>query len=466
MKAELSDSADSIKTLSSLKTRLIISTLLLTLIFLPLVGVGLNDAFRTQMETATENELSAYVYSILAVAEVEERQLEMPEMLLEDRFNLIQSGLYALIMLDDNSAESDAKRGELESTLGWQSNSLLGLDIPSTLPRPEPGGHRFSSHFFDQRDHLIYSFSAVFEQPDGDFPLTLHIIKDQRDMQRQIEVFRQELWTWLLLLMGFLALVQLSWLIWILRPLKSFEVELAAIQGGTATQLSGSYPAELQSVSLQLNQLLATERNQRKRYRNALSDLAHSLKTPLAVIQSQADLNKSSQEQISTIDNIISHQLSRAQSAAGSAWHLGTKVSPVVEKLRRSLAKIYADKALSISVTIDDRAVFKGDEMDLTELLGNLLDNACKAAKANVMLRVLSDDKKLEIMVEDDGDGIAQSQADQLMQRGVRTDSYDQGHGVGLAIVSDLVDSYGGAVVIGQSEKLGGARFSLSFKQS
>jgi two-component system sensor histidine kinase PhoQ len=184
------------------------------------------------------------------------------------------------------------------------------------------------------------------------------------------------------------------------------------------------------------------------------------------VIQSQADLNKSSQEQISTIDNIISHQLSRAQSAAGSAWHLGTKVSPVVEKLRRSLAKIYADKALSISVTIDDRAVFKGDEMDLTELLGNLLDNACKAAKANVMLRVLSDDKKLEIMVEDDGDGIAQSQADQLMQRGVRTDSYDQGHGVGLAIVSDLVDSYGGAVVIGQSKKLGGARFSLSFKQS
>jgi two-component system sensor histidine kinase PhoQ len=117
-------------------------------------------------------------------------------------------------------------------------------------------------------------------------------------------------------------------------------------------------------------------------------------------------------------------------------------------------------------VTIDDRAVFKGDEMDLTELLGNLLDNACKAAKANVMLRVLSDDKKLEIMVEDDGDGIAQSQADQLLQRGVRTDSYDQGHGVGLAIVSDLVDSYGGAVVIGQSEKLGGARFSVSFKQS
>lgn len=466
MKAEPGDNTKSVKKPSSLKTRLISSTLLLTLIFLPLVGVGLNDAFRTQMETATENELSAYVYSILAVAEVEERQLEMPEMLLEDRFNLIQSGLYALIMLNDISDQSDSERGELESTLGWQSNSLLGLDIPLTLPRPEPGGYRFSSHLFDQSDHLIYSFSAVFEQPDGDFPLTLHIIKDQRDIQRQIEVFRQELWTWLLLLMGFLALVQLSWLIWILRPLKSFEVELAAIQGGTATQLSGSYPAELQSVSLQLNQLLATERNQRKRYRNALSDLAHSLKTPLAVIQSQADLNKSSQEQISTIDNIISHQLSRAQSAAGSAWHLGTEVSPVVEKLRRSLAKIYVDKALSISVTIDDRAVFKGDEMDLTDLLGNLLDNACKAAKAQVLLRVLNSDKKLEIMVEDDGDGITQSQADGLMKRGVRADSYGQGHGVGLAIVSDLVDSYDGEVMISRSEKLGGARFSLSFKQS
>jgi two-component system sensor histidine kinase PhoQ len=466
MKAEPGDNAESVKKPSSLKTRLISSTLLLTLIFLPLVGVGLNDAFRKQIETATENELSAYVYSILAVAEVEERQLEMPEVLLEDRFNLIQSGLYALIILGDNSDQSDAKRGEFDSTLGWQSNSLLGLEIPSTLPRPEPGGYRFSSHLFDQSDHLIYSFSAVFEQPDGDFPLTLHIIKDQRDIQRQIEVFRQELWTWLLLLMGFLALVQLSWLMWILRPLKSFETELAAIQGGAATQLSGSYPAELQSVSSQLNQLLTTERKQRKRYRNALSDLAHSLKTPLAVIQSQADLNKSSQEQISTIDNIISHQLSRAQSAAGSAWHLGTEVSPVAEKLRRSLAKIYADKALSISVTIDDQAVFKGDEMDLTELLGNLLDNACKAAEAQVLLRVLNSDKKLEIMVEDDGDGITQSQADELMKRGIRADSYDQGHGVGLAIVSDLVDSYDGEVMISRSEKLGGARFILSFKQS
>ncbi len=466
MKAEPGGSAECVKKPSSLKTRLISSTLLLTLIFLPLVGVGLNDAFRKQIETATENELSAYVYSILAVAEVEDRQLEMPEVLLEDRFNLIQSGLYALIMLDDISDKSDSERGEFDSVLGWQSNSLLGLDIPFTLPRPEPGGYRFSRYSLDQRDHLIYSFSAVFEQPDGDFPLTLHIIKDQRDMQQQIEVFRQELWTWLLLLMGFLALVQLFWLMWILRPLKSFETELAAIQGGAAMQLSGSYPAELQSVSSQLNQLLTTERNQRKRYRNALSDLAHSLKTPLAVIQSQEGLNKSSQEQISTIDNIISHQLSRAQSAAGSAWHLGTEVSPVVEKLRRSLAKIYADKAFSISVTIDDQAVFKGDEMDLTELLGNLLDNACKAAKAQVLLRVLSDDKKLEIMVEDDGDGIAQSQADQLMQRGVRADSYDQGHGVGLAIVSDLVGSYGGEVMISRSEKLGGACFSLSFKQS
>jgi two-component system sensor histidine kinase PhoQ len=466
MKAELGHSAKSVKKLSSLKTRLISSTLLLTLIFLPLVGVGLNDAVRKQIETAAESELNAYVYSILAVAEVEDMQLQMPEALLEDRFNLIQSGLYALIMFDDNGSKRDVKREEFDSPLGWQSNSLLGLDIPLTLPRPEAGGHSFRRQLFDGRDHLIYSFSAVFEQPDGYFPLTLHIIKDQRDMQRQIKVFRQELWTWLLLLMGFLALVQFSWLIWILRPLKAFETELAAIQGGTATQLSGSYPAELQSVSSQLNQLLATERNQRKRYRNALSDLAHSLKTPLAVIQSQSDLNSGLQEQISTIDNIISHQLSRAQSAAGLAWHLGTKVSPVVEKLRRSLAKIYADNALSISVTIDDQAVFKGDEMDLTELLGNLLDNACKAARTQILLTVLSDDKKLDIVVEDDGDGITQSRADQLMQRGVRADSYDQGHGVGLAIVSDMVDSYGGEVVIGQSEKLGGARFMLSFKQS
>ena len=110
MKAELGHSAKSVKKLSSLKTRLISSTLLLTLIFLPLVGVGLNDAFRKQIETAAESELNAYVYSILAVAEVEDMQLQMPEALLEDRFNLIQSGLYALIMFDDNGSKRCKKR--------------------------------------------------------------------------------------------------------------------------------------------------------------------------------------------------------------------------------------------------------------------------------------------------------------------------------------------------------------------
>jgi two-component system sensor histidine kinase PhoQ len=470
---------------NSLKARLIASALLLILVLMPLIGLTLNDAFKLQIKTAAKNELSAYIYSVLAVAEVDNNQLVMPEYLLDNQFNVIESGLYALItmpvlenhtLMDSGSlspAKVPLKKAKQRSKIIWHSASFLGLQVPYDLTHPAPGENLFSEIRIKGKPYLIYSFSARFEQrfsaskntssSNQPFSMTIHIIKDQANIQFQIKQFSKQLWSWLLILMSLLVIVQLVWLWWTLRPLAKFTQELSSIERGHQNQLSERYPTELQSVAQQLNTLLNTEQNQRKRYRNALSDLAHSLKTPLAVIQSQKGLSHSSIEQVGVINRIIGHQLKRAQSAADASWHLGTKVSLVSEKLVRVLAKIYREPQILITQEVDQETIFKGDEADLTEILGNVLDNACKAAKSQVLLTIISTETGVVMTVEDDGKGISVEQQTEIFKRGIRADSYQQGHGVGLAIVRDLVDSYHGQLSVSQSEKLGGAKFEFRF---
>lgn len=443
--------------LNSLKARLVISALLFILVLLPLIGVALNDAFTEQVKSATKNELSAYVYSILAVTEVENKQISIPELVLENRFNLIQSGLYAIATTEDASGKQ---------TIVWHSQSFMGMVPPPHFTIPATGQSAFEQIELAEQPHLIYSFSVSFASQNQNVPVTIHIIKDECEFQQQIDQFNQQLWTWLLILMFVMLVFQLSWLVWTLRPLARFTQELHSVEQGKSMQLSSQYPTELQAVARQLNILLNTEQTQRKRYRNALADLAHSLKTPLAVIKSQADLSEASSEQVSVISRIIGHQLKRAQTAAAASWHLGIRVDEVAAKLLRTLAKIYREPQINLSGEMADAAVFKGDEADLTEILGNVLDNACKAAKSTVKLTVTGDAYQLLICIEDDGPGISEALQNQIFERGIRADSYHQGNGIGLAIVRDLVDSYNGRISVSRSETLGGAKFSISFVHS
>lgn len=443
--------------LNSLKARLVISALLFILVLLPLIGVALNDAFTEQVKSATKNELSAYVYSILAVTEVENKQISIPELVLENRFNLIQSGLYAIATTEDASGKQ---------TIVWHSQSFMGMMPPPHFTIPATGQSAFEQIELAEQPHLIYSFSVSFASQNQNVPVTIHIIKDEREFQQQIDQFNQQLWTWLLILMFVMLVFQLSWLVWTLQPLARFTQELHSVEQGKSMQLSSQYPTELQAVARQLNILLNTEQTQRKRYRNALADLAHSLKTPLAVIKSQADLSEASSEQVSVISRIIGHQLKRAQTAAAASWHLGIRVDDVAAKLLRTLAKIYREPQINLSGEMADAAVFKGDEADLTEILGNVLDNACKAAKSTVKLTVTGDAYQLLICIEDDGPGISEALQNQIFERGIRADSYHQGNGIGLAIVRDLVDSYNGRISVSRSETLGGAKFSISFVHS
>ena len=426
---------------------------------LPVIGLTLSEAFERQLKTAMENELIAYSYSILTVAEVDNNQLLMPEYLLENQFNISQSGLYALI-----NSLSKEKRGGKKL---WQSQSLLTLPLDelssNIIPSPKIGENLFSSLSLSGSRHLLYSFSVSFSDNAQPFPITLHLIKDQKEFLLALSDFSKQLWSWLFALMAVFIVIQVTWLLWTLKPLKVLTHELANIEQGKKKALDANYPLELQQVTSQLNTLLLTEQNQRKRYRNALSDLAHSLKNPLAVMQSEAGLSQNSVQQISLINNIIEHQLKRAQSAGESSWHLGIAVKPLVVKLTSTLMKVYQGKQLLIVSHVNDDVLFKGDEADLMEMLGNLADNACKAAKNNIVITVKGTDKLLTLAVEDDGVGIEVSQQSAILARGTRADTYHAGHGIGLAIVRDLVSSYQGELSITTSTSLGGAAFILTF---
>jgi len=444
--------------MNSLKLRLLLSTLVMTVVMLPIIGFTLTNAFELQLSQGMKNELKAYSYSIFTVAEVENGELLMPELLLENQFNVSQSGLYALITPLFNSEQQG------QNTVLWQSKSLLAMLLPSPLGSPKIGKTQFSKIYLADREHLLYSFSASFSDNGQAFPITLHLIKDQQEFLSALNGFKQKLWTWLLVLMVVFVFVQIIWLLWTLKPLSILTKELEQVEKGQRKALNENYPIELQQVTKQLNALLITEGNQRQRYRNALSDLAHSLKNPLAVIQSQAEISASSSEQLQRINKIIEHQLKRAQSAGQSSWYLGVSINEVVEKLTATLSKIYQDKNLSFTVNVDSTAMFKGDEADLMEMLGNILDNACKAAQQKISITVTLENKKLVIEVADDGKGIDESKQAFILSRGGRADTYQAGHGIGLAIVNDLVNSYTGQLSIGNSKILSGAVFTIVFE--
>lgn len=445
--------------INSLKVRVLLTTLVMTIVMLPVIGLTLTNAFERQLNVALENELTAYSYSILTVAEVDEHKILMPEYLLENQFNISQSGLYALIYSLESQSNSAEKL--------WQSQSLLTLPLPDlsveVFPSPKVGDNRFSSITLDGRKHLLYSFSVSFSDNAQPFPITLHLLKDQKEFLLALSDFKQQLWSWLIVLMLVFVVIQVVWLLWTLKPLKVLANELEYIEQGKKNTLDENYPLELQQVTTQLNTLLLTEQNQRKRYRNALSDLAHSLKNPLAIMQSQANLSTTDVAQINLINNIIEHQLKRAQSAGESSWHLGVSVKPILDKLMKSLQKVHQEKQLQFTVEANNEALFKGDETDLMEVLGNVIDNACKAAKQVVMVTVEVNDTQLVIMVEDDGVGIEPSQREAILARGTRADTYHAGHGIGLAIVRDLTSSYQGNLTIKTSTSLGGAAFILTF---
>jgi two-component system, OmpR family, sensor histidine kinase PhoQ len=263
-----------------------------------------------------------------------------------------------------------------------------------------------------------------------------------------------------------LLLVTLAALLhWVLGPVRRMEREIHEVEEARRESLGAGYPRELAGVAGNLNALLIGERKRVARYRDTLGNLAHSLKTPLAVMRAEGASATVSAE-IDRMSGIIDHQLKRAAASGGALLgQAPVEVVQVAAELRATLLRVYARKDLVIELALAPTAQFIGDRGDLTELLGNLLDNACKWCRTRVRFSANIDEsagarERLCLIVEDDGPGISAEDRARVLQRGVRADEKVPGHGLGLAMVHDTVDLYGGRLTIDASP-LGGARFTL-----
>ena len=204
------------------------------------------------------------------------------------------------------------------------------------------------------------------------------------------------------------------------------------------------------------------ERARQARYKDALDDLAHSLKTPLAVLRTA--LNEPAQlpamvaQQVARMDGIVQHQLGRAAASGAARFAPHLVLAPILNRIRDSLAKVYADKGLAFTLECPPDLSWRIDEGDAFEILGNVLDNAAKWAKHRVRARIWRDTGQLFIRIEDDGPGFGDAQA--VPQRRVRLDEQVPGHGIGLAVVRDLVTSHQGELKLSRAA-LGGAQLDI-----
>ena len=455
----------------SLHARQLLAACLGLVAFLGLTGVALDHAFREAALSNLRERLQNHAYSYLGDFDFtrDGRLIEPPpEHAPDARFQQPGSGLYAMV------------RG---ASVQWDSPSVLGRSLPAPSLLAQ-GEQRFEGPlaYVDGTgtQHLYrFSYGLAWEQGEtGGSSLTtrftIAIFEDTRQLELQIRVFRRALWGYLGLAAGLLLLVQVLALRWSLQPLRVLERELARVQRGVSARLSGRHPPELEPITDSINALIESENTNLDQSRNTLADLAHSLKTPLAVLRSRIDADASQGElrsevaaQVQRMNEIVSYQLARAARGGHALFAAPLLIEPRAEEIVASLEKVYAGKNVLCEFEVDPQACFYGELGDLQELLGNLLENAFKWASQRVLLmvRVLpaatSRRPGVLLSVEDDGPGIAEEDIDRLLQRGVRGDERVQGHGIGLAIVQDIVSAYRGELVVARSGELGGARFEV-----
>jgi len=431
----------------SLSTRLLIAASCVLIVFMLLTGAGLEQAFVQSALQSQRDRMQGLVYALLGAAEPGAHgALDIARAALPDpRLVHVQSGLSSVIFDNHGNAV-------------WRSPSLSGA-----LPKIEapPVG---TALLREKNGNFIFSFGIRWlGESNKPQRYTIAVIEDRSNYRAQLNAFRRTLWLALGTSALMLMLVQFFLLRWGLSPLRRLAAEIHDIETGNRAQIDNRYPLELMPLADNLNAMIRSERNQLTRYRNALGDLAHSLKTPLAVLrgiaedaQTPAPTKRQLELPLARMEDIADYQLRRAAAAGRRVLSEPLFLRPLAEKTLAALTKVYAEKQLNFINEIDPRLRARADEGDLYEILGNLLDNACKWARHTVRLRG-EPGSELWLDIEDDGKGFPDA-AEELLQRGVRADSRIAGQGIGLATVADIVRLNDGRIELGRSEDLGGAR--------
>lgn len=433
----------------SIRARLLLGAALMLMAFVAGAGLALQRAHADSVRAAHFARLQSTVYLLLAGAELDAAgALVMPAAFPEPRLSLPGSGLYAQVLNVNRNEE-------------WQSASTVGTSPPFQRGLAV-GQWRYDTVQGARGDFLAATYGVNWAARAAQAPLVLSVLEDKAQFDREIAIFGRTLWAWLGGAAVLLLLSQTLLLQWGLAPLGRVAREIGRIENGEQAEVEGRYPAEVAALTDNLNTLIKQERVRQTRYREALSFLAHSLKTPLAVLRTALDdpprLPATVAQQVTRMDDIVRHQLSRAAASGSARFAPYLPLAPILHRVRDSLDKVYAEKGLAFTVDCQPGLSWRIDEGDAFEILGNLLDNAAKWARHRVAVKAWREDDRLNIRVEDDGPGFTDTQS--ILQLHVRMDEKVPGHGVGLAVVNDLVASHSGELTLSRAD-LGGARVDV-----
>jgi signal transduction histidine kinase len=449
---------------SSLATRLFLSATAWVVVILLITGVILSSVYRDATERAFDRRLNLYLRTLVAeVATPDEPPDHQFQSLGEPLFELPLSGWYWQITRTDT--EKDDARA---------SRSLWDKKLPKLEDHGaelSTAGIRLGYVEGPEGQTLRMVERPVDLGADGKF--LVDVAGDASEIFDETRNFDYYLGGTFVALSIVLVLTTIFQVRFGLAPLKRISDAIADIRSGRAERLEGEFPVEIAPLARETNALIDANREIVERARTHVGNLAHAIKTPLSVIVNEATSHSSDLfaakvlEQADVMRDQVAHHLERARIAARvTTVGTVTEVEPVVDALRRTMEKIHRDRDVAIDVSAGSKAKFRGERQDLEEMVGNLVDNACKWAASRVFIEVLDQASEpgaapmLRILVDDDGRGLSETERAQVSRRGQRLDESKPGSGLGLSIVTDLAGLYGGSLTLGHAP-IGGLRAEL-----
>ena len=446
---------------NSLAVRLFVSATAWAVIILVITGVVLSSLYRQTVERAFDRRLGVYLRTIVAdIAAPEEPGGKFPQSLGEPLFELPLSGWYWQV------TRLDLGKRDVRSSRSLWDGGLPHLEDHGVPANPDGSREGYVPGPEDQRLRLVERNIDLGDE--GHYLVA--VAGDAAEITDETRGFDQALVVTFSILAMVLLITTMFQVRFGLAPLKRITGSLAAIRAGTAERLAEDFPDEIAPLARETNALIEANKEIVERARTHVGNLAHALKTPISVMVNEAAMRggdafaEKVREQANIMRDQVARHLERAHLAArltvvGSI----TDVAPVVTALARTMEKIHHDRGIAIEVDADADARFRGERPDLEEMIGNLVDNACKWATSRVAVEVVSEKsgQVLRIAVDDDGRGLSRSEREQVSHRGQRLDETKPGSGLGLSIVVELAHLYGGKLELGAAP-IGGLRAELT----
>jgi len=455
----------------SLRTGLL-STLWMGTVLVVLVSISA-FFYRDANERNFERLLNAHLYSLIAaISLTADGEMQGAPELGDIRYHDPESGWYWEVSLLDGRDKQSLK-----------SPSLQGSDIASPPESEIAFDRNFIRTYHGQgikgKNILILESDIVIEaanqQGAPSQVARFRIMGNEEEVSKRLDDFWATM-RWYLVIFILMSAMINAWMIFLgLKPLKKIQQALTAVRTGKASHIHVDLPLEIQPMACEMNALIDNQHHMIQRFRTQIGNLAHAMKTPLTILINEAESTKGTMgqeqnqlilEQARIMQEQIQHHLQRAQMAAQRDSLMSrTDSIVIIERIGKVMGKLFPSRTFDIEYA-QQQLIFAGEEQDLEEIIGNILENAGKWAHSHIVLRAqkiedgLKDKPALQLVIEDDGDGLKQQERDRALKRGQRLDESVPGSGLGLAIVAELIDEYGGELHLNRST-LGGLRVEI-----